>query len=179
MIHRVTYTEKLDKYVISDNIIPYRLHKNSRFRKNCYYWISYDNQWLKVEEVLYNFNVRPNPLLDHVIAKYQGGAVSYICTDLTIYDFMLEKDKYNIRSKSTIINCNESFSGGEIEYWIFRHNITSIDPKYREFWKFLDTFSKYRIESDKYYYIKASEKNGVYTNVRFILDKSREKFRRH
>lgn len=178
MIHKITYTEKLDKYVKSNNLIPYRLHSNARFRNNCYYWISYDNQWLKVEEVLYNFNFKPYPMLDHIIARYQDGTYSYICTDLTIYDFGLEKDKYNIRDKETIINCNESFSGGEIEYWFFVHNITSLDKKYKEFWKFFDTFSSYRIESYKYYYIKATVKNGVYTKVKFVLDKSKEKFRR-
>lgn len=179
MIHKITYTEKLNRYVKSDNLIPYRLHKNARFRNNCYYWISYDDQWMKVEEVLYNFNFYPNPLLDHIIARSQDGNVSYICTDLSINDFRLEKDKYNIRNKENIINCNESFSGGEIEYWLFIHDITSLNKKYREFWKYLSVSGKDRIDSNKYYFIKADiSDNEIYTNVKFIHDRTREKFRR-
>jgi hypothetical protein len=177
MISRITYADKLDEYVELEDLIPYRLHPRARYRNNCYYWIDYENKWFKVTEVLYDFKGSSTPMLDHVIVTYTDGTSSYICTDLTIYDFRLERDKYEIRNKE-IINSEESFAGGEIEYWFFKHHITSFDPEYKEFWKFFDISSGLRIEPNKFYFIRADVVDDVYTNVRFINDPTREKFRK-
>ena len=180
MINKISYTDKLDYYVRHYNLIPYRLHKNARYRNNCFYWIDYENKWFKVEEVEYDFS-KPIPLLDHVQVLWMDNLQGYISTDLSIYDFRLGKDKYNIRERKCIVNVDESFAGGEIEYWLFIHNITFLDEKYEEFWKYLDLYSRIRIDPSKYYFIIADEikVNGVekYKNVKFIEDPTRTKFR--
>ena len=176
MIGSISYADKLDEFVISDNLIPYRLHPNARYRTNCYYWISWECQWLKAEEVVYDFKP-PKPMLDHIIAKFKDGNVSWLCTDLSIYDIRLEKDIYEIRNNE-IINSDESFSRGEIEYWFFRNGITFIRKQYHEFQKFFDPQSELKLDPDKFYYIKADRRKCNYVNVRIELDPTREKFKK-
>jgi hypothetical protein len=177
MIGRVTYTEALDKFVKSDYLIPYRLHPNARYRTNCYYWIAWENRWFKAEEVLYDFKGSAIPILDHVITRYDDGTSSYICTDLTIYDFRLEKDKFDVRSQE-IINSANSYAGGEIEYWFFIHNINFVSGKYKNFWEYLEPYGKNRIDPSKFYFVKADMVNDMYINIRFILDPTKEKFKK-
>lgn len=174
MIQSISYTEKLDKYVEKENLIPYRLHKNARYRTNCYYWIDYDRKWFRVDEVEYDFSTAI-PTLGHATVEWMDGLWAYICTDLTIYDFRLERDKYNIRNMD-IINSEESFAGGEIEYWLFKHKVNFIEKKYKGFQKYFDRSGNSAIDSSKYYFIKADLVNGEYKNVKLILDTEHEKF---
>lgn len=174
---KITYAEKLDYYVKNYNLIPYRLHPKARYRTNCYYWIAMEEKWFKVEEVEYCFNNRTNPILDHVQIMWMDHLQGYICTDLCIYDFRLEKDKFNIRGLKTLVNTNESYSGAEIEYWLFVHDISIMDDKYTEFWKYIDRDSESHIDSNRFYYIYAKEDSkGNYYNVYFKLDPTRHKF---
>lgn len=174
----ISYADKLDQYVENEHLIPYRLHPNARYRNNCYYWISAEEKWFKVEEVQYIFNIGSKPMLDHVQVMWMDKLQAYLCTDLNIYDFRLERDKFGIRGYNTLVNQGISFAGAEIEYWMFKHHITFINEKFKEFWKYIDRNNKYHIEADRYYYIFAEEQNGIYTNVKFILDPSRKKFKR-
>lgn len=173
---KVSYGKKLDQYVKSNNYIPYRLHPNARYRNNCYYWSNYDDMQFKVEEVQYDFYTSPKPILDHVIIRYQDGFRAWSCTDLSILDFRLEKDKYDIKDKD-IINSKLSFSGGEIEYWFFIHDIQFYD-KYKGFWKYIDPNSESRIDPNKFYFIVAEERYGNFVGIKFILDTTQEKFKK-
>lgn len=177
MICKVSYGEKLDRYVRNEHVIPYRLHPNARYRRNCYYWDSWEDKWFKVEDVQYDFSTPPIPTLDHVQTRDKDGLLSWITTDLTIFDFRLERDKFNIRNEN-IINSKQSFAGGEIEYWFFKHDITSFNEKYQEFWKYLDPNSICKVDPNKYYFITAKEVNGVYRNVKFTIDPTQEKFKK-
>lgn len=176
MICKISYDERLDVYVKNSHTIPYRLRPKARYRRNCWYWIGYESERFKVTEVLYNFE-RSVPVLDHAIVMSGNGYTSWICTDLTIYDFFLELDIHNIRNIN-IINSNNSFTGGEIEYWFFMKNISLMSNKYKNFYRFLNINSDYRIDPFKYYYIKAIELNNTYITVDFIVDMTREKFRK-
>lgn len=175
MISRVAYSNGLDRYVRENYNIPYRLHSKARYRNKCWYWIEHERDVFKVTEVLYDFRDK-TPVLDHVILKSSNGYVSWICTDLTTYDFFIERDIHDIRNQK-IINSNKSFSGGEIEYWFFINKISLTCNKYKNFAKYLDPKSCYKIEPLKYYYICARENKGTYKNIEFIIDSSKVKFK--
>lgn len=175
---KITYAEKLDYYVKTRNLIPYRLHPKARYRNRCFYWIANEGKWFRVEEVEYNFADRANPILDHVIIVWMDNMQGYICTDLCIYDFRLEKDKFGIRNLDTLINTDESYTGAEIEYWFFVHDIDFLDDKYSEFWKYINRESKCCIDPNRYYYIYAEEdKDNNYRKVIFELDPIKRKFK--
>ena len=175
MIQQISYGDKLDKYVEAMNIIPYRLHRNSRYRTNCFYWIDYERSWFKVEEVEYNFDTTP-PQLDHVTVSWMDGNRAWLCTDLTMYDFRLEKDKYKIADQK-IINSDKSYVGGEIEYWLFRHHANFIQRKWRGFQKYFDPYSELCVDPNKFYFVKARKSGrGQYSYVELILDPTCEKF---
>ena len=174
---KITYTEKLDYYVRTQNLIPYRLHPRARYRNHCFYWIANEDKWFRIEEVEYSFADRSNPILDHIIVTWMDRLQGYICTDLCIYDFRLEKDKFCIRDLETLINTDDSYTGAEIEYWFYIHDIDFHDDKYSEFWKYLSRDSDCRIEASKYYYIYAKEIDGTYTDIIFELDPIKRKFK--
>lgn len=175
MISRVIYSNGLDRCIKENYNIPYRLHQKARYRNKCWYWLEHERDVFKVEEVLYEFD-GPAPTLNHVILRSSNGYMSWICTDLTTYDFFIERDIYNIRNQK-IINSNKSFSGGEIEYWFFMNEISLNSNKYKNFAKYLNPRSCYKLEPFKYYYICARESKGSYRNIEFIVDPNKVKFK--
>lgn len=169
------YSKELDKYVREHNVIPYRLHIHSRYRNNCFYWSDYWGKWFKVLEVEYDFSY-VHPVLIGAYVKWSDGGYGYISTDLTTDDYRIELDKYSIKDQN-IINSSESFSGAEIEYWLFLHGIDDKDGKYRRFRKFISRHSDMRLEHTKFYYITANvNSKGNYSNTAAQRDKRKQKF---
>ena len=100
---------------------------------------------------------------------WEDGNYGLICTDLELYkDYRLDKDHNNLHTVD-IINSGKIYTGAEIIYWFFMNNINCFDPKYKGFWKFIDTYSQHRISDyNKYKIVADLNGKGYYTNCRII-----------
>jgi hypothetical protein len=159
----VRYTEKLDDKIRKNHLIPYRVIRETRYEKKCYYYSNYWDSIFKVLSVDYS---KSGELLGAYI-HYENGYYGSLCTELDINDYKLIKDTNNL-DKINIINSGEPYSGAEIVYWFFINKITALNPVYRGFWKFIDVSSPHRISDNVKYYILAdiSPKTGNYIKCR-------------
>lgn len=168
------YNEDLDRYVRDSYSIPYRLHMNSRYRNNCYYWSSYWSKWFKVIEAEYDFSF-PKPKFVGGIVQWSDTGMGYITTDLTTEDFRLELDNDRIRH-DRLINSGISYTGAEIEYWFFINKIEEKNPiLYQKFKRFI-TPGQSMLNPMKYYFLSMKVINGNIQKVKAKPDKSKVKF---
>lgn len=166
----MSYNPDLDRHVIEQHYIPYRLHPGSRYRTNCYYWSTYWGKWFKVEEVEYDFGHTP-PKLIGVQVRWADGGYGYLSTDLSEEDFRIELDKNRIRDLN-IINSGCSYSGAEIEYWFFLH------PEEKRYQMLFRSYLKGKLRPETFYflYVKRDKNRNKYAVVK--QDNTREKFNR-
>lgn len=161
------YGVELDEYVLQKKAIPYRLHEHSRFRNNCFYWIDYWGKWLKVIKAEYEFGyVYPRFIGAYV--RWSDGNMGYISTDLVPEDFKIEVDNASMFEKQ-IVNTGESYTGAEIEYWLF---VRGIDrgrfKKFKHILNDLDPFT--------YYFVNAKVcRRGRFYDVTISVDKNKPK----
>lgn len=166
MDSRIRYSSgsSLERKIKEKKLIPYHLYPNDRYKKKQWYFCLYDNIIFKVLEVKYNKDGE----LDHAYIRTDDNLYSYIASDLTDEDYYIERDTEQIY-KENIINSTKTYTGAEIIYWFFIHDITSFDKKYKNFWIYLDRYSTYRISDySRYYVIADQDKDGNYINCKFI-----------
>lgn len=149
----VRYNPTLDKIAKKLKFIPYRLKENSDYQVNRIYWSDYWGSYFRVIKIGYTGKHLG------VDVKYQDGNYGHIETDLCKYDFLLEYDHTGISEKD-IINSNISYTGAQIEYWIFCNYNDNDNPVYKMFRKYLDNNSRMRIDPYNYYFVCLEEKNG-------------------
>ena len=168
------YNCDLDRYCRDSYSIPYRLHVNSRYRNNCYYWSTYWSKWFKVIEAEYDFSFDPPKFIGATV-QWSDCGMGYITSDLTTEDFRIELDNERIRCEE-IINSNESYTGAEIEYWFFVNKIEEKDPiLFQKFKRFI-TPGQSMLNPMKYYFLSMKEYKGNICKVKVIPDKSKVKF---
>lgn len=169
------YPEKLREYILSEesqiDYIPRHIKFNEHLRLYRRYWVKYfDDECIKVDEIYeiegveYYYVKHPNSLYDTITYPLD-------CN----YTYELLIDKKDIKNIDNIINTKISYTGAEIKYWFFIHNIDLSSEKYIGFWSFLNPNSKNVISDDKYYFVKSYEQeNGIHIDCRVSLDKLKE-----
>lgn len=103
--------------------------------------------------------------------KYQdlNGETSYPVNKNT-YEMMI--DKNDISKLDNIINTKISYTGAEIKFWFYTHNIDLESEKYSGFWSFLFYGSKNEISDEKSYFVYSTlDNNGNYRKCKFSMDK--------
>lgn len=168
MNKKITYTSNgsLEKQIKSKKIIPYLLYPNERYKLNKWYYSFYYNSIFKITEVEYTERGE----LDYALTKTDDGNFNHISTELDfLEDYAIYYDRRKICDMN-IINNPESFTGAEIVYWFFVHDIDCFNLKYQGFWKYIDRYSKYRIADRDRYFIKAKILNDNYVDCSMIKD---------
>lgn len=157
---------KFENFLKNNNFIPYRVSPRIQYENRKYYYSDYWGNIFQVLNVTYE-----NNLLSNAYIKWEDGNYGLICTDLDFRDYKLVKDKKNICNKD-IINDNEYYTGAEIIFWFFKHNINCFNQKYKGFWKYIDSSSAHRLADNTKYKLSAILKNDIYTNC-MIIKKSK------
>jgi hypothetical protein len=153
----------MDKRIRSNHLIPYRVIRETKYEKKCYYYSNYWDSIFKVLSVDYS---KSGELISAYI-HYENGYYGLLCTELDVNDYKLVKDINNL-DKINIINSGVPYYGAEIVYWFFINKIMALDPVYRGFWKFIDNNSRHRISDNTKYYITGdiNPKSGNYINCK-------------
>lgn len=143
--------------------IPYRVSRNSKYESNRTYFSGYWSQAFRVINVKYD----EHGLLENANIRWDDGCYGLICTDLSTEDYRLRPDKKGIYKKKDIVNDGKSYTGAEIAYWFYVHNIDQFNHKYKGFWKWIDLYSEERLHDENRYKLFGRENNqGEYTNCR-------------
>ena len=169
------YPEKLKEYILSEesniDYIPRHIKFNEHLRLYRRYFVTcFGDDCIKVDEI---YDVEG---VEYYFVKYPNslyGTISFPLDNNYTYELLI--DKKDIKNIDNIINTKVSYTGAEIKYWFFIHNIDLSSEKYIGFWSFLNPNSKNVISDDKYYFVKSiKEENGIYIDCRISLDKSKE-----
>lgn len=166
---RYSYDGNLERKIKNGKFIPYTIFPGTKYKEGKWYYNDRENLIFKVISTAYNSKSE----LENIIVKSEECNYSLLCTDLDFYtDYMLIKDKNNIASQY-IINNNKSYTGAEIVYWFFINNINASMTKYKGFWKYIDKYSRYRINDyNKYFLVSNVDKNGNNVSCCMIKDNS-------
>lgn len=149
MDKNITYSDintDIDEKIKKKKVIPYSIFPGDKFRKGKWYYSRFFNDFFKVLEVEYAEDGR----LEEAYIISDKNRYSLITTDLCTDDLILEKDSKNIY-KSDIFNTNIPYTGAEIRYWFFIHDIDCFNQKYGNFWKYVDRYSEYCLDDRKKY----------------------------
>lgn len=160
----VTYNKKMEEKIRNKHLIPYKVSPSIKYENGNWYYSDYWSQCFKVLEAKYT---RYGVLKDCYI-KWDDGNYGLICTDLDFSDLKLVKDYKEIYNIDDIVNSEKVYTGAEIIYWFFIHNINCFNKKYKGFWKFVDTFSAHRISDFSKYMISGELVNDKYINCKII-----------
>ena len=161
-----SYEFNLDEKIKYKKVIPYSLHTGEKYRKGKWYYCKYDNLFFKVLDVEYN----RGQLISAYIKTEEGNYCS-IATDISDDDYLMEKDRFEIYKVNNIFNTKIAYTGAEIIYWFFMHNITCFDRKYIEFWKYVDRYSPDRLdEKTKYLLFSNRDRYNNLTHIRVQED---------
>ena len=158
----VTYNKKLEEKIRNKHLIPYRVSPSIKYENGKWYYSDYWGQCFRVLEVNYS---RYGVLKDCYI-KWDDGNYGLICTDLDFADLRIIKDYKEIYKLDEIVNSEAVYTGAEIVYWFFTHNINCFNKKYKGFWKFIDNFSAHRIADFSKYTVTADFVKDKYINCR-------------
>lgn len=168
MTREIIYTNNktMNEKIRRKHLIPYQINSpDIKYETNRWYYNDYWGSYFKVLRVKYNkYNI-----LEECEVMWEDGNYGLICTDLELYrDYRLDKDHNNLHTQD-IINSGKIYTGAEIIYWFFMNNINCFNPKYKGFWKFIDTYSKHRIyDYNKYKIVADLNGKQCYTNCRII-----------
>lgn len=167
---RNLYPEKLEKFILAGNIyIPRKIKQDEHLKLYKRYWLVQDDEYLKVDQV---YSVEDQ---EYYSVKYLNGLYGEISFPLNHnFTYELFCDKKNVTNMETILNQRYSFTGAEIKFWFFIHNIDLEEEMYNGFISFLDPDSKSLIADDKHYFLKAKLDEGIYKDCKIFLDREKE-----
>lgn len=151
-----------------DKYIPRKLNKDEHLRLYKRYFQLFQNVYFKVIDV---YNVED---IEYYTIRYHEsliGEISYPLDNSTTYEMMI--DKHEIANLDNMINVSHSYTGAEIKYWFYSHNIDLSSDQYIGFASFIISGSKNEISDDKYYYLKAIKDNNIYRKCRCSSDRMR------
>jgi len=161
-----TTNDKVNKRIRKEHLIPYRISSPEyRLKINKNYFCSFWNQCFKVISKEFSDD---NEFIGYYI-QWEDGKYGFYNSSPEIYrDLILEQDINNITNTNNIINNDIAYTGAEIVYWFYIHNINMFNKKYRGFWKFVDNYSRLRLADNSYYKLYGKITNGVYNSCRII-----------
>ena len=173
MYSEISYTasKQIDEKIKNKHYIPYRINSpQQKYRVHNLYYNAYWGSFFKVLEVNYD----KYGCLEDCTIRWDDGNYGLICTNLDVNaDFNLKCDRNNLHELYDIVNSEEIYTGAEIVYWFFVHNITCFNNKYKGFWKFVDSSSAHRISDySRYIIIGDLQEDGTYTNCKIVKVKS-------
>lgn len=159
---KTIYPKKLVEFLntSSNNYIPKRINKNDRLKLYRKYWTSFNDLFFKVMNI-YDVNG-----VEYYSVKYKdmlNGEISYPISDDNIYELLIDRKQLD---KINIINDNTAYSGADIKYWFFIHNIDLDSPKYKNFAQFIYPNSNSCISDSKYYKLFTNYINNVYVDCK-------------
>lgn len=164
----IAANEKLQKKIKTKHLIPYRMHPSIKYKNGHWYYSDYWSQSFKVLEVHYD----KYDILKDAYIKWDDGNYGLICTDLDFSDFELMQDKKDLHNLKDIVNSDKLYTGAEIAYWFYIHDIDCFNKKYKGFSKFIDRFSIFRIADSAYYTITGDLiDNERYINCKIVRKK--------
>lgn len=160
-----TMNGKVNKEIRRHHLIPYHIKKSIRYEPNKLYYSDYWGDIFKVISVDYGQDGELNNAYIH----YNNGYYGCLCSPFSKEDYLFERDT-NYLSKKNIINSGLSYTGAEIRYWFFIRHITSSNPIYKGFWKYVDFSSGHKVCDTSRYFINGSinPETGYYTDCRLI-----------
>ena len=161
-----TSNDRVNKRIRKEFLIPYRISSpDYRLKTNKSY---YCNHWNQCFTVISKEFSDEKEFLGYYI-QWEDGKYGFYSSAPEIYmDLILEEDINNITNTKNIINNNIAYTGAEIIYWFFIHNINAFNKKYRGFWKYVDTYSKFRLSDNSKYKLYGKIVNGVYDNCKIV-----------
>ena len=151
------------------HLIPFHIdNRDVRYETNRTYYSGYWGECFKVLSVKYS----NDGILEECYVCWENERYGMICSDLdVIEDLRLEKD-YKEIYKRDIINSDKYYYGAEIIYWFYINGINSLNPKYKNFWIFIDNTSEHRIHDNcKYKLVAKEDKNGNYIGCKMYKKK--------
>lgn len=167
MASQVIYTSEKDlrNKIMLRHYIPYRVKRNSKYEADHIYFNDYWGQMFKVIDVDYD----KSGLLNYANIRWEDGCYGLFCTELTVEDYIMKPDYRNIHKRKDIVNDNKIYTGAEIVYWFYTHDIDQFNHKYEGYWKWVDLFSDRRVQDYNHYKLYGKETNqGNYVNCRVI-----------
>lgn len=154
--------KQLESKIKVRHYIPYRINHSDKYEVNRVYYNAYWRQTLQVLDIGYY----DDGSMDNAQVKWEDGCYGLICTDLCSDDYLLVKDKKRINEVINIINTGKAYTGAEIIYWFWLHNINQFNGKYKMFWEWVDYFSDRRLQDRNKYLVYGTERDGIYINCK-------------
>jgi len=131
----------------------------------------YCNHWGQCFRVLSKEFDDNNEFLGYYI-QWDDNKYGFYSSSPEIYrDLILEPDINGIANLNNIINNNIAYTGAEVVFWFYSHNINGLNRKYKGFWKYIDAFSRFRLADNSKYKLYGKIINGVYINCKIIKSK--------
>lgn len=157
----------LDEKIREQHFIPYRV-KGDHYIRGKRYYNGYWDMCFRVFEVKYDKETNE---LEHIYVKADDNTYHLLTFDLDACDFVLKEDFKKLYNKR-IINSEEVYTGAEIVYWFYINNIDCFNKKYKGFWKFVDSNSRFRISDNTRYRISGDydKELGKYVNCKIKRD---------
>lgn len=161
------YPKKLIEFLnsTSNKYIPKKINKYDRLKLYRKYWTSFNDLFFKV------MNIYDVDGIEYYSVKYKdmlNGEISYPISDDNIYELIIDRKHLD---QINIINNKKAYSGADIKYWFFIHNIDLDSPKYRNFIQFIYPNSNSCICDHKYYRVFANRINNIYVDCKIKLVK--------
>ena len=166
MYKMISYgNRKFEESIRARHLIPYTLGNKDRYIKGQFYYSAFYQKIFKVLFVKY-YN---SGELEGAEIRHMDGMHAYMCTEIDPgCDFLLIRDENdNIFNCKDIVNNGKRYTGAEIKYWFFTHNIDCFNRKYSGFWQYVDSYSPKRINDKDIYMLMAKyDRFGNYTNCK-------------
>lgn len=159
---RNIYSNDIAEIVRKNKYVPRKINSDIYLKLYHRYYCNYSETYFKVQRIYLVNNI------EYYSVNYSNNMGAELSGPYNV-DYELLTDYRNVE-KENIINSNNSYYGREIKYWFFINNIDLNDPKYSEFWSFLNPNNKRTISDDKLYFVNAVEVNNMYKNCTITID---------
>lgn len=168
------YPKSLEEYMKSKPesvYIPRRLYNDEKLRLYKRYYQVFQELYFKVIDV-YNTDG-----IEYYTIRYNDsmiGTMTFPIDYSTTYEMI--PDRMDIANLDNIINTDISYTGAEIKFWFYSHNIDFDDEYYEKFYPYISNTSKSEISDEKSYFVYTSTNES--RKCRFVLDKFKLKRRK-
>lgn len=169
---KVIYAQEkhIKNKVVMQHFIPYRITRSDTYELRKIY---FNNYWGQCFQVLDIYKNQDTGKFDNAEIRWDDGCYGRFCTELSVDDYLMKKDRKNIYSKKEIINTNKAYTGAEIAYWFYMHDIGPDTKRYQGFWQYVDLQSDRRLHDASRYILSArEERDGTFTHCKVKKIKS-------
>lgn len=165
MTKEIVYTsnKRFEEILKRGYLVPYRVNPRIKYETKKSYYSDYWNMQFQVLQV----NYTEDDVLDNAYIKWEDGNYGLICTDLDYRDLKLCRDTKDLKN-TNIINSDKYYTGAEIVYWFYIHNINCLNMTYKGFWRYVDATSAHRLADNTKYKICGVWNGSKYINCKII-----------